>query len=133
MASCVSCSINWAWWPIGIAPSARVHDQTFQPLLAHYDGQMIILADTGFHRAKGDPASVKICRRGQWNVRMIVETVFPMMSVVCHTKEMRHRVWDGCEVHLAHTMAAFNILAQWNGLQPDAQGRIRLSIAQLTL
>jgi len=58
---------------------------------------MIILADTGLHRAKGDPANVKICRRGQWNVRMIVETVFSMMSVVWHTKTMRHRAWDGFE------------------------------------
>ena len=113
--------------------NGNVHDQTFHPLLAHYDGQMIILADTGFHRAKGDPANVKICRRGQWNARMIVETVFSMMSVVWHTKEMRHRVWDGFEAHLAYTVAAFNILAQWNGLQPDHLGRVRLSIARFTL
>ena len=113
--------------------NSNVHDQAFQPLLACYDGQMIILADTGFHRAKGDPANVKICRRGQWNVRMIVETVFSMMSVVWRTKEMRHRVWDGFEAHLAYTMAAFNIIAQWNGLQPDDQGRTHLSIAQFTL
>ena len=113
--------------------TANVHDQTFQPLLACYYGQMIILADTGFHRAKGDPANVKICRRGQWNGRMIVETVFSMMSVVWHTKEMRHRVWDGFEAHLAYTLAAFNILIQWNGLQPDGSGQVRLSIAQFTL
>ena len=107
--------------------TANVHDQTFQPLLAHYDSQMIILADTGFHRAKGDPANVKICRRGQWNVRMIVETVFSMMSLVWHIKEMCQRVWDGFEAHLAYTMAAFNILAQWNGLPPDAHGRVHIS------
>ena len=94
---------------------------------------MIILADAGFHRAKGDPANVKICRRGQWNARIIVETVFSMMSVVWHTKKMRHRVWDGFEAHLAYTVAAFNILAQWNGLQSDDQGRIHFSVAQFTL
>ncbi len=43
--------------------TANVHDQKFQPLLANYDGAMIILTDTGFHRAKGDPANVKLCRR----------------------------------------------------------------------
>ena len=37
--------------------TANVHDRTFLPLLANYDGQMIILTDTGFHRAKGDPAN----------------------------------------------------------------------------
>ena len=113
--------------------TAHVHDQTFQPLLACYDGQMIILTNTGFHRAKGDPPNVKICRRGQWNVRMIVETVFAMMSVVWHTKAMRHRVWDGFEAHLVYTVVAFNILVQWHGLPPDPQGRVHLSIAQFTL
>ena len=43
--------------------TANVHDQTFHPLLQQYDGQMIVLADWGFHRAAGDPANVMICRR----------------------------------------------------------------------
>ena len=41
---------------------------------------------------------------------MIMETVFPMMSVVWGTKNMHHRAWDGFEARLAYTMAAFNIL-----------------------
>lgn len=113
--------------------TANVPDGTFQPLLAYYDGQMIILTDTGFHRASGDPANVKIRRRGHWNVRMIVETVFSMMSVVWGTKTMRDRAWDGFEARLACTIAAFNIRTQWHGLQPDDQGRPHLSIAQFTL
>ena len=113
--------------------TANVHDATFQPLLAHYDGQIIILTDTGFHRAQGDPANVKICRRLNWSVRMIVKTVFSMMSVVWGTKTMHHRTWDGFEARLAYTMAAFNILTQWHGPQPDRQGRVHLSIAQFTL
>ena len=64
---------------------------------------------------------------------MIVETVFSLMSVEWHTKVMRHRTWNGFEAHLAYAIAAFNILTQWNRLQPDATGRIRLSIAQFTL
>ena len=94
---------------------------------------MFIQADTDFHRAKDHLASVKICRRGQWNVRMIVETVFSMMSVASHTKQVRHRVWDGFEAHLAYTMAAFNILARWNGLQSNDQGKILISIVRSTL
>lgn len=54
---------------------------------------MIILIDTGFHRAQVDPANVRICRRGNWNVRMIVETVFLMMSVAWDAKIKRHRTW----------------------------------------
>ena len=113
--------------------TANVHDQTFQPLLAQYDGQMIILADTGFHRAKGDPDNVKICRRGEWNVRMTVETTFSMLTTVWGSKEMRHRTWAGFASHLAYTMAAFNILVQWDGMQPDTNGRIHRSIAHFTL
>ena len=64
---------------------------------------------------------------------MIVETVFAMMSVGWGSKNMHHRAWDSFEVRLAYTMAAFNILPQWHGLQPDHQGRVRLSIAQFTL
>ena len=113
--------------------TANVHDQTFLPLLDCYDGQMIILTDTGFHQAKGEPANVKLCPRGQWNVRMIVETTFSMMTQVWGSKEMRHRVWEGFEAHLAYLMAAFNILVQWDGLEPDENGRIHRSIAHFTL
>ena len=64
---------------------------------------------------------------------MMVETVFAMMRVQWHSKAPRHRAWAGFEAHLAYAMAGFNILAQWNGLEPDAQGRVHLSIAQFTL
>ena len=113
--------------------TANVHDQRFLPLLSCYDGQMIILTDTGFHRAKGDPANVKLCRRGQWNVRMIVETTFSMMTTVWGSKGMRHNTWRGFEAHLSYLMAAFNILVNWNGLEPDETGRIHRSIANFTL
>ena len=113
--------------------TANIHDQTFLPLLATYDGQMIVLTDTGFHRAKGDPANVKVCKRGQWNVRMTVATTFSMLTQVWGSKEMRHRTWAGFEAHLCYIVAAFNILVQWNGLQPDENGRIHRSIARFTL
>ena len=112
---------------------ANVHDQTFQPLLSQYDGQMIVLADRGFHRAAGNPDNVLICRRGEWPVRMKVETLFAMLTVKWGFKRQRHRVWSGFEAHLAYAMAGFNLLAQWNGLAADTHGRVRLSIAQFTL
>ena len=56
-----------------------------------------------------------------------------MLTNVWDTKEMRHRTWEGFEAHLAYTMAAFNILVQWNGMQPDANGRTHRSIARFTL
>ena len=41
--------------------------------------------------------------------------------------------WAGFEAHMAYAVAGFNILAQWHGIEPDAQGRVQLSIAQFTL
>jgi len=94
---------------------------------------MIVLGDMGFHRAEGDCSNFRLCRRGEWNERMKVETVLSMLTVVCHMKKMRHRVWGYFKTRLAYLMAAFNILVQWNGLKTDDQGRVRLSIAQFSL
>ena len=112
---------------------ANVHDQTFHPLLRRYDGRMVVLAYWGFHRAAGAPANVMVGQRGQWNVGMKVATVFSMMSVKWGFNEQRHPAWAGFEAHLAYAVAEFNILAQWSGLEPDAQVRVHLSIAQFTL
>jgi len=71
---------------------ANVHDQTFHPLPRRYDGRMVALTDRGVHRAAGAPANAMICRRGQWNVWMKVETALSMMSVKWGFKEQRHRV-----------------------------------------
>ena len=84
---------------------ANVHDQTFHPLLRRYDGRMVVLADRGFHRAAGDPTNVMICRRGQWNVRMKVETALSMLSVKWDFKGQRHRRWAGFEAYLAYAVA----------------------------
>lgn len=70
--------------------TANVHDQTFQPLPAQYDGAMIVLPDSGFHQAKSlpqagtgsDPTNVKLRQRGQWNVRMTVEITLAGVEVI---------------------------------------------------
>ncbi len=58
---------------------------------------------------------------------------FTWMWVVWGTKTMHHRAWDGFEARLAYTVAAFNILVKWNGLQPYDHGRTPLSITKFTL
>jgi hypothetical protein len=113
--------------------TANVHDSTFQPLVARFDGTMIVLTDTTFHAQQGDPPNMKVCPRGTWNVRMVVETVLSMLTTVCHFKHMAHRAWTYFRARLAFTMAAFNILVQWHSLKPDENGLIRLSIAQFSL
>jgi hypothetical protein len=94
---------------------------------------MIVLSDTAFHAAEGDPANLKLCQRGAWEDRILVETVLSMLTLVCHFKKVMHRAWAYFHARLAFTMAAFNILAQWHGFQPNASGFVPLSIAEFSL
>jgi hypothetical protein len=112
--------------------TANVHDTHFQPLIAQFDNRMIVLTDTGFHAKTGDPANMKVCQRGTWNTRMLVETVLSMLTTVCHCKQMHHRVWAYFQAHVAWIMAVFNILAQWT-LEVDDNDMIHLSIAEFSL
>jgi hypothetical protein len=113
--------------------TANVHDSRFRALVAQFIGQMIVFVDTGFHSKENDPPNMKVCKRGEWNVRMIVETVLSMLTTVCHFKKVGHRVWEYFQARLAFTMAAFNILVQWHGLHPDKSGFVHLPIAQFSL
>ena len=93
---------------------------------------MMVLTDTGFHAQTGDPAKMKGCPRGTWNTRMLVETVLSMLTTVFHSKQVGHRVWASFRARLAWTMAAFNLLAQWN-MEVDDHDMVRLSIAEFSL
>lgn len=113
--------------------TANVHASTFQPMIAHFDDAMVVLTDTHFHAKAGDPPNMRVCPRGTWNVRMVIETVLSMLTTVCHFKKVGHRMWRYFRARLAFTMALFNVLAQWHGLQPDEDGFIQLSIAEFSL
>jgi hypothetical protein len=95
--------------------------------------RMIVLSDTGFHAAEGDPANLKLCQRGGWEDRMLVETDLSMLTVVCHLKKVMHRGWAYFQARLAFTMALFNVLVQWHGLRPNWSGFVPLSIAEFSL
>ena len=111
---------------------ANGHETHFQPLIAQFDGQMIVLTDTGFHAKTGDPGNMQVCPRGPWNTRMLVETVLSMLTTVFHSKKMGHRVWAYFRARVAWTMAVFNLLARW-GMEIDEHDMIRLSIAEFGL
>lgn len=116
--------------------TANVHDASFQPMVAAFQEQMVVLTDCGFHRQSkfgGDPSNMLVRKRGEWHTRMMIETVLSMLHTVCHLKHMAHRVWSYLHSHLAYMVAAFNILTQWHGLQSDEHGRVHLSIAQFSL
>ena len=119
--------VGWA------CATANVHDAIFHPLVEKVQEEMIVRADNNFHAKEGDPPNLKLCERGEWNVRMLVETVLSMLTNVSHFKKMAHRVWEYFQAHLAFAMAAFNLLVQWNGLEPDENGFVHLSIAEFSL
>jgi hypothetical protein len=56
-----------------------------------------------------------------------------MLTGVCHLKQVMHRVWEYFQARLAFTMAAFNVLVQWYGFQPNASGFVPLSMAEFSL
>jgi hypothetical protein len=112
---------------------ANAPDSAFPPLLEAFEGEMIVLSDTAFHAKEGDPPNLKLCGRGTWNTRMLVETVLSMLTGVCHVKKVLHRTWTAFQARLAFTLATFNLLVQWHGLKPDAHGFIHLSLAEFSL
>lgn len=118
--------------------TANVHDSAFQGMVAQFEEEMGVLTDHGFYLKAGNPSNMLVRERGQWNVRMMVETVLSMLHTVCHIKQMAHRVWSYLRARLAYCMAAFNILAHWYWPHPsspvaDEQGRVHLSIAEFSL
>jgi hypothetical protein len=56
-----------------------------------------------------------------------------MHTLVSHFKEVMHRVWKYFQARSAFTMALFNVLVPWNGLQPNEHGFVSLSIAEFSL
>ena len=126
--------------------TAHVAENTFQWLIRQGEEQRIVLSDTAFHAAEGDPTNLTRCQRGAWEDRMLVETVFSMLTVVSHLdlwdwenafsytiKKVMHRAWAYVQARLAFTMAAFHVLVQWHGFLPNASGFVPLSIADFSL
>jgi hypothetical protein len=56
-----------------------------------------------------------------------------MLTVVCHCKQVMHRVWAYFHTRLACTMATFHMLVRWYGLRPNAYGFVPPSIAAFCL
>ena len=87
----------------------------------------------GFEKKDWRPDHLRLCQRGEWNDRMMIETALSMLTLVCHFKKVMHRVWAYFKSRVAYTMALFNILVQWHGLEPDDLGMVHLSIAEFSL
>ena len=120
--------VAWDW------DTANVHDQTFLPLIEPLNGVTIVLADTGFADADGLPDNLKLCPRGHWNERMLVETAFSLVTMVCGLKKVFHRSTRYFAARLAYVAALFNTLLAINrSLLPDSSPFEPLRIAHFSL
>jgi hypothetical protein len=84
------CGLVGAW----DGQTANLDDHTFQPLVRQVAEQMMVFGDPAFHAAVGDLSPLKRWARGEWNDRMLVETVWSRRTVVSHFKKVLHRRWD---------------------------------------
>lgn len=120
--------VSWA------CATANVYDgSAFQPLVDEVADDMVVFADMSFEKQDWLPANLRLCKRGEWNERMVIETVLSMLTYVCDFKRSRHKVWDYFETKVGFTMALFNLLVQWDGLPADENGFVPLSIAEFSL
>lgn len=114
--------------------TANVYDgSAFQHVVEAVEDEMVVFADAGFAKKGWEPVNLRTCQRGEWNVRMVVETVLSMLTTVCHLKKVSHRAWAYLRTRLAFTMALFNVLVSWHGLEPEETGFVPLSIAEFSL
>ena len=114
--------------------TANEYDGTaFQDLVDRNAPHMVIFADMGFAKKDWHPANLRLCQCGEWNSRMIVETVLSMLTLVSHFKKVMHRQWAYFKSRVAYTMAMFNLLVQWDGLEVDKDGNVHFHLAQFSL
>jgi hypothetical protein len=113
----------------------------FGHLIARFADRMIVLADGNFHKSPfhrpdyandPDPPNLKLCPRGSWDERKLVETVLSMISGgtgsgVCALKKVTERCWANLMSHLGAALAAFNLLVGWDPGEP------RLAVARFSL
>jgi hypothetical protein len=124
---------GWIW------DRMNCSDNSFLDFLEEYDGQAILLTDLGFRCKEGVPDNVKLCAKGTWNThmgmndRMVIETIFSLLTVVCKAKQIHHRVETYIETRLAYMAAMFNVcLRLFHDLHPD-ESQFKISIAEFSL
>jgi hypothetical protein len=118
-----------AW---GVDTANRYDADAFDHLIEAFAGEMVVLADCNFHKSPihrkddPDPPNLKVCPRGRWDERELIETVLSMFTRVCSLKRLTERAWSYVKAHLAFVTAAFNLLTAWDG-------KPRLAIARFSL
>lgn len=119
--------VNWDW------ATMNVNDKHFHAVVEPFIGETIVLADFGFRDKEGVPDNMKICKKGTWNERMCVETVFSMLTIVCDLKRIRHRFSAYIQMRLAYALAMFNILLDLFHFRHPEADPFKMSIAEFSL
>lgn len=118
--------VGWHWLPMHLS------DQDFLPLVDLLAPDSLVLSDLGFRCKAGIPDNLKLCLKGTWNDRMLIETTFSLLTVVCHAKRLFHCTTHHLQAQLAYTAAMFNVLiGRERQLHPDDP--LRISIAEFSL
>jgi hypothetical protein len=103
--------VGWHWLTMNRP------DQDCLPLVALVKEDGVVLSDLGFRCKTGVPDNLKVCLKGTWNDRMMIETTFSLLTVICQAKKRFHRTAAHLEARLAYTAAG-----NWAGT--DATGMI---------
>ena len=110
--------VAWDW------NTANTADQRFAAVAAPFADATITLSDTGF-AAVDRPPNLKLCHRGEWNERMLIETVLSLVHRVCRLKYLWHRARPYLQMHLAYVAALFNALLALNRQREPADQAIQ--------
>ena len=98
--------VEWQWLP------ANRPDQEFRAILDWHPDLPCTFADHGFRVRKGTPTrqTVHICERGEWNDRMLIETVFSFLECQFRAKKMQYRNASYLDMRCGYLAALFNCL-----------------------
>jgi hypothetical protein len=118
--------VGWHWLPMNHP------DQDFLPLVELIKDDGVVLADMGFRCKRGVPDNLKLCLKGDWNDRMMIETTFSLLTVICQAKKMFHRTAAHLEARFAYMAAMFNVLVKLDR-QFHPEHKFTLSIAEFSL
>jgi len=94
--------VSWA------CDTANVYvGSAFQHLVDEVADHMVVFSDTAVEKVDWHPTNLRLCQRGERNVRMLVETVLSMLTYICNFKYSRHKVWDYFETKIGFAVAFF--------------------------
>jgi hypothetical protein len=110
--------VDFAW------DSANVHDSTFNFLAARHPDSRV-LGDANYAQAVDQPQNLVLCKKGERSERMVVETVFSMLTLVSHTKRLWARTEQRIDAYLSYLVAMFNCVTGWT--------KGKLSLAEYSL